>query len=259
MITETKKNASLLKIKEQKLRDNWAPVYDRQISQYQHYLEINNAIKKIDPKPGDVILDVGCGTGRITSKILEKGCKVVAIDFSGESLKICKSRCNELNLQDNIYLIKSDACNLPLKANIFDKCFSSEVFEQIPSEEERLRMLYELHRILKINGKLFLTTFNHSLRKLISGKKETPKNATLYFYRYNYFELKKTITYVFKNKIKIVGILNLTHWIPLSVLNKSKPLFSKIDNFIEKTPFSYPLAHLLSVECEKVDHKSKRL
>jgi len=36
----------------------------------------------LDPKPGEHILDVGCGDGVLTKKILDLGCKVVGIDSS---------------------------------------------------------------------------------------------------------------------------------------------------------------------------------
>ena len=252
MCTQNKKDAVMTKMEEINLRDRLAHVYDEQISEYQHLVEVASTIKKLDPLPDDVILDIGCGTGRITYKLLEMDCKVVGLDFSGESLRICKSRCDAPNhRKDDICLIMADACSLPLKDNFFDKCISSEVLEHIPLEVERSEMIQEVYRVLKPNGKLVLTTYNHSLRKIIGRKKVTPENAPLYAYRYNYFELKKTISHVFKDEIKIVGILNLRHWVPNILLNKFKKPFAIIDNFIEKTPFSYLLAHLLLVECKK--------
>ena len=230
-------------------------MYDAQIYEYQHRVEIASAVKKLDPQEEEYILDLGCGTGRITYELLEAGCKIVGVDFSQESLKVCKQRCN--NHENNVYLIRADVRNLPLKDCYFDKCFSSEALEHIPSEKERLRMLSEIHRVLKLNSKLILTTFNYSLRNIIGRKRETysNNNNSLYFYRYDYFKFKKIISLVFSGKIKIVGILNLRHWLPPIVLIKFEKNFAPIDNFIEKTPFSYLLAHLLSVECKKINNE----
>lgn len=254
MCTQNKKDVAIIKMEEINLRDRLAHVYDEQISEYQHLVEVASTIKKLDPLPDEVILDIGCGTGRIAYKLLEMGCKVVGLDFSEESLRMCKSRCGESNLcKDDVYLVRGDACRLPLKDNLFDKCISSEVLEHIPSEVERSKMIQEVRRVLKPGGKLVLTTYNHSLRKVIGRKKMSPENAPLYEYRYNAFELRKTIYHVFKSEMKIVGILNLRHWVPNTLLNKFKKPFTIIDNFIEKTPFSYLLAHLLLVECEKID------
>ena len=241
-----------IKVKEISLRDNLAEEYDAQISDYQHKVEINTVIKKSYPQKREYILDLGCGTGRITYKLIELGCKVVGVDFSKESLKVCEQRCSVLNNNNNLYLIRADVCNLPLKDYRFDKCVSAEVFEQIPTEKERLKMLREVKRVLKSNGKLVLTTYNYSLRKIIGRKRET-HSKNLYFYRYDYFGLKKIVSTVFRGKIKIVGILNLRHWIPTAILEKFKKVFIPIDYFIEKTPISYLLAHLLSVECKKTN------
>lgn len=246
-----------IKTKEMKQRDRLAREYNSLISDYQHHVEIISSIKKINPKEGEYILDLGCGTGRITYKLIEAGCRVVGVDFSKESLKLCEQHCNMLyNHKNNLHLIRADVCNLPLKDHSFDKCVSSEVLEHIPSEEERLKMFQEIHRSLKLSGKLVLTTYNHSLRKIIGRKRET-RNSELYAYRYDYFTLKKIISFVFRGKIKIVGILNLIHWLPSNILNKFERFFIPIDNIIEKTPFSYLLAHLLSVESKKTNNDEK--
>ena len=86
---------------------------------------------------------------------------------------------------------------------------------------------------------------------MIGKKKETPENEPLYAYRYNYFELKKTISQMFKDQIKIVGILDMRHWVPNTLLNKFKKPFAIIDRFIEKTLFSHLLAHLLLVNVRR--------
>ena len=250
------KKVKEIKEKEMKQRDRLAREYDSLISDYQHKVEINTVLKKLDPKEGKYVLDLGCGTGRITYKLVKAGCKVVGVDFSTESLKVCEQRCSEFHNKNNLHLIRADVCNLPLKDCYFDKCVSAEVFEQIPSEKERLRMLSEIRRVLKFNGKLVLTTYNYSLRKIIGRKRETHSND-LYFYRYDYFGLKKIISFVFRGGIKIEGTLNLIHWLSPNVLNKYERFCIPIDKFIEKTPFSYLLAHLLSVECKKIINDKK--
>ena len=41
-------------------------------------------------KPGYSVLDIGCGTGNLTVRILRKGAKVVAIDVNPDMIKIAK-------------------------------------------------------------------------------------------------------------------------------------------------------------------------
>lgn len=41
----------------------------------------------LDPKPGERILDLGCGHGKLTKKLMERGADVLAIDASAEQVE----------------------------------------------------------------------------------------------------------------------------------------------------------------------------
>lgn len=41
----------------------------------------------LEPKPGERILDLGCGDGVLTAKIAERGAKVLGLDFSAEQIE----------------------------------------------------------------------------------------------------------------------------------------------------------------------------
>ena len=60
-------------------------------SRVQQYLaaEISYVIEKI--KPGDKVLDLGCGYGRVMPELAQKAAAVVGIDNSGASIH-CRSR-----------------------------------------------------------------------------------------------------------------------------------------------------------------------
>lgn len=42
------------------------------------------ALELLDPRPGERILDVGCGDGRLTGRIVERGAKTIGVDNSPE-------------------------------------------------------------------------------------------------------------------------------------------------------------------------------
>ena len=43
-----------------------------------------DVVSLLDPRPGERILDLGCGTGHLTAQIAESGAKVLGVDRSAE-------------------------------------------------------------------------------------------------------------------------------------------------------------------------------
>lgn len=46
-----------------------------------------DVLKLLDPRAGERILDLGCGHGKLTQKLIEAGCDVVAVDASAEQVE----------------------------------------------------------------------------------------------------------------------------------------------------------------------------
>src|SRR5207237_10834637 len=49
------------------------------------------ALDLLDPRPGERILDVGCGEGTLTRKIIERGATVLGIDNSPEMIAAARA------------------------------------------------------------------------------------------------------------------------------------------------------------------------
>jgi ubiquinone/menaquinone biosynthesis C-methylase UbiE len=109
-------------------------------------------------KPGDKVLDFGCGNGRLAG-FLENGYKeFVGVDISEELINIAKQKYS--NEKNRFVKLSSDFSELPFKDNHFDVVFSIAVFHHFPSEEYSLRIAKELHRVLKPGGKIVVTVWN---------------------------------------------------------------------------------------------------
>ncbi|RPH90883.1 MAG: class I SAM-dependent methyltransferase [Calditrichaeota bacterium] len=108
-------------------------------------------LREFGVQPSDYILDMGAGAGCI-SKWLITLCsqgRVVAADVSDKMLAQAR-----LNLSNNFTdLICTDACDLGIKADFFDKIICYSVFPHI---NRPLRALHEFWRILKPSGKLLI-------------------------------------------------------------------------------------------------------
>ena len=47
-------------------------------------------VELLAPKPGERILDLGCGDGVLTKKLVDLGCEVVAVDSSVPQIEAAK-------------------------------------------------------------------------------------------------------------------------------------------------------------------------
>ncbi|MGD0455914.1 MAG: class I SAM-dependent methyltransferase, partial [Solirubrobacteraceae bacterium] len=77
-------------------------------------------------RPGDRVLDVGCGEGRFTAELARAGALVVGIDVAEEPLRRARSRHPELDLRlvdDERPWELADAC--------FDVVWAGEVIEHV--------------------------------------------------------------------------------------------------------------------------------
>ena len=49
-------------------------------------------LKLLNPRPGELILDVGCGDGVLTQRIVEAGARVIGLDSSAEMVEAARAR-----------------------------------------------------------------------------------------------------------------------------------------------------------------------
>ena len=54
----------------------------------------------LDPKPGERILDLGCGDGVLTVKLVEAGAEVVGVDASDTMIAVAKARGLDVHVVD---------------------------------------------------------------------------------------------------------------------------------------------------------------
>ena len=114
---------------------------------YRHLLE--TVLTELNIKPNEKVLDAGCGTGNFLELLQKLGVqKVFAIDNSSYALKICKQKVF------NVQLLHQDLRQpLPFSDNEFDKIATINVLYLVP-EQHRKKILQELYRVLKPNGKI---------------------------------------------------------------------------------------------------------
>jgi SAM-dependent methyltransferase len=99
------------------------------------------ALDLLDPQRGERILDVGCGEGTLTKKIVERGATVLGIDNSPEM--IAAARANGI---DALLL---DAADMQFCGE-FDAAFSNATLHWVLEKEQAARAIF---RALKDGGR----------------------------------------------------------------------------------------------------------
>ena len=146
------------------------------IGKYEQDMRQRAVTELLNPSKGELILDVGCGNARDVIVFANNGAKTVGVDFSSGMIKEGKKDINKIGLK-NIDLIIGSGTNLPFKEGIFDKISCSEAIEHIPNYVDAIA---EMNRVLKVGGKLVITTPNwHSLYGLSRKLFTKPFNLTM--------------------------------------------------------------------------------
>jgi ubiquinone/menaquinone biosynthesis C-methylase UbiE len=130
---------------------HWSNVYDRTLGSISfHRGLLDLVVRNARVKNGDKILDLGCGTGLLSLKCLQKArCAVMGADYSKEMLGILKDKIKKLKLSDRISLCLMDAASLKFKDRTFDKVVSSVALHHLT---DKLPALKRIRRVLKPGG-----------------------------------------------------------------------------------------------------------
>lgn len=104
-------------------------------------------LAQIEAEPFRSLLDVGCGTGAILSKITRKA-KLCGIDLSSSMVDRAKE-----TLEEKAELVVGDAETLPWPDKTFDTVCCTFSFHHYPYPE---KVLSEMNRVLRKGGRLIL-------------------------------------------------------------------------------------------------------
>ncbi len=105
-------------------------------------------------RPGEKILDFGCGSGRLFAALKDKAIEYFGADVSPKQIEIAKRNYPEADFRITSGLV------LDFPENFFDKVYAIAVLHHLPSLELRLQLLKELKRVLKPAGQLFLRVWD---------------------------------------------------------------------------------------------------
>jgi len=120
-----------------------------------------------DQLENKTVLDLGCGPGPNTSTLLSKGCRVIAVDFSKESLAI--NRKQNMDRHTQVVYVSADLNRIRFAENSVDILVMSDFLQHLGSESIQREFLQNIFKSLKPGGRFYLTFFNINLKNLIKS------------------------------------------------------------------------------------------
>jgi ubiquinone/menaquinone biosynthesis C-methylase UbiE len=140
----------------------------------------DRAVKDLGLKPGEVVADVGCGTGYFTfrlAKAVGPDGKVYAEDISDRALKSLRSRV-EREKATNITVVKGEPTDLKIPAAACHAAIVVNVLHHVP-KEKRLGLMKDVVRAVKPGGHLFIIDWRVNAKIKHDLNRRIPKDQLL--------------------------------------------------------------------------------
>ena len=108
-----------------------------------------------EAKPGERVLDLGCGAGRFTGALRDAGADAIGVDIADAALTRARRNVPGADFR------RFDGA-IPLRHGEADLVWCSEVLEHVP---DTISLLTEIRRVLRPEGRVLLTVPDHGRLK----------------------------------------------------------------------------------------------
>ncbi|MGA2768125.1 MAG: class I SAM-dependent methyltransferase [Candidatus Bathyarchaeia archaeon] len=125
--------------------------------------------REIGAKRGMTVVDVGCGQGGFTASVARAvgaSGQVTAVDDSDEHLEEFRARLDRYKVKEKVTLVKKDAADLKgvISNGVADMVVSYRLLEELRHPENMAKIVKEMARIVKKDGKVCLTELSTKAR-----------------------------------------------------------------------------------------------
>jgi ubiquinone/menaquinone biosynthesis C-methylase UbiE len=153
--------------------DSWATIYDSVYSYVREDIPfyVSEAIASKGP-----VLELGCGTGRVTIPIAEAGVPITGLDFSEAMLAVARNKTESIGNPDHVSLVLGDMTNFD-----FDEKFALIIipfrgFQALLTVEDEISALDSIKKHLAPGGRLIFNIFVPDVEMLVQ-----PFDVTYHF------------------------------------------------------------------------------
>lgn len=104
-------------------------------------------------QPGDAVLDLGCGFGRLYHVLEEKQVHYTGVDYSEEQIRVAQETF------PNLHFVQAEMSQVPCADHSFHVVYCIAAFHHLPPSH-RSSVVKEMKRLLKPGGSVIMTNWN---------------------------------------------------------------------------------------------------
>ena len=179
----------------QAMSDVFEPPPSSWRSKYSDAIEIPPHLEELEPLESRTVLEIGCGDGRFTLLMAQRGAEVLAVDFSIEALRKLAARlpsgvaptsyqlaphASARTAAERIGLVQANASEFHCAPRVFDRALSATPLD---SRDERMKMYCAVAESLADNGRYVAGVEHDDLLRRVMGmpvaRRYTPGGCSL--------------------------------------------------------------------------------
>ena len=131
------------------MTQRWDPQAYQRNGAFVHELA-GGVLEWLNAQAGEFVLDLGCGDGQLTERVVALGSHVLGVDASAEMVAAARAR--------GIEATHGNAESLPFQEATFDAVFSNAALHWVRDQNA---MMGEVHRVLKPGGRFVAEMGGH--------------------------------------------------------------------------------------------------
>jgi putative AdoMet-dependent methyltransferase len=157
--------------------DLWADGYDKSVNLCEDSDEypfagyknvLNDIYKQVRERENAEVLDIGFGTGLLTTQLYNAGCAITGVDFSAKMISIAQQKMPDATLINYDF---SQGLPDKIKNHHYDYILSTYAIHHL-TDSKKIIFLESLSHLLKPNGKILIGDISFVTRDELEECKE---------------------------------------------------------------------------------------
>ncbi len=147
--------------------DDWADIYDAVHADLTHDIDFYVELAR---ESGGPVLELGCGTGRISLAIAREGVAVTGIDISPRMIEVAQAKAAKRGLSERCVFQSGDMATVQLAERFPLVIMPFRSFHSMLTTEEQRLALARVRERLAPGGVFVMDTFNPDVSSLVNDE-----------------------------------------------------------------------------------------